>query len=178
MQIYQISKVNLQRSWLNWIELFFGCRNPRKKERPSFAEAQKSDKMFWMSRAAARTGSDTDAHSFHNSFEGVLGVVRKFREGTLFSWLLHLNDQFFPSLLRGYMRCPLPPLSPLVHLWVLITFTGEKNANIWGQKILWVWVLTFFFFANLQTPAKWFQNTKFKVRVFIILIKKFPWKDK
>jgi hypothetical protein len=52
-----------------------------------------------------------DAQSFSNSFEGVLGVVRKSGRGSsIFFVLLNFYDQIFQSLLKGEHK--LPPSSP------------------------------------------------------------------
>ncbi len=62
--------------------------------------------------------SDHDAQSFSNSFEGVLGVVRKSRGVLFFRDFFAFVWPNFQSILRGYMRSP-PPLSPpCVHLCI------------------------------------------------------------
>jgi len=75
----------------------------------------------------------------HSRFQillrGYWGLSLNLGRGVLYfhDYCIFMNN-FFPSLLRGYMKCPFPPLSPLVHLWVLITFAGEKKCEYLGSK--------------------------------------------
>jgi hypothetical protein len=86
-----------------------------------------------------------DAQSFSNSFDGVLGVVRKSRGDPIF--LFYYIFTVWPNFLKSfeYMKCPLPPpplcaamsigilfliCCPFLHQWTPYANRGEKNVYL------------------------------------------------
>ena len=132
-----IKLVRLNYRGHDWIELscFSAVETQERKKGPRSLKRKSPIKCFWMSRAAARTGSDTDAQSFSNSFEGVLGVVIKSREGgPLFSWLLHFYEQFFSKSFEGVHEVPLSsPLPPCASMGP-DNICWRKKMRIFGVK--------------------------------------------
>ncbi len=63
-----------------------------------------------------------------NSFEGVLGIVRKYKGGPLFSCFSAFLWPNFKKSFRGFMRCPLPPCTHLCCTWI----HWSRSLRGWG----------------------------------------------